>query len=257
MNGLKEGMEYLVEESKPVFKEYEGRLFANKQMYPVHDKQPLAKPLRMSTLTSFMDYIKSQSDTMAPNMIIHIQNPTKVVLLSSLNGDREREMIAEAVPDVPDFEFGRYYGTETFTIKVMAGFYDVVDNPFTDKEKILKFVGTGQSGTVKSYGDDGVSQSVTIQKTTTSKAEDIVPNPVQLCPYRTFREIDQPCSSFIFRMQDRGDELTAALFDADGGAWQSIAVMDIKKYLVEQMKEWTDFLRAENIERKSEFTIIA
>ena len=36
MDGLKEGMEYLVEQSKPDFKEHEGKLFANKEMYRVH-----------------------------------------------------------------------------------------------------------------------------------------------------------------------------------------------------------------------------
>ena len=34
-------------------------------------------------------------------------------------------------------------------------------------------------------------------------ADVIVPNPVLLAPYRTFQEIEQPFSNFVFRMADK------------------------------------------------------
>lgn len=257
MNGLKEGMEYLVEQSKPDFKEHEGKLFSNKEMYRVHEYAPLSRPLEMNTLTSFIDYIKSQTDSMAENMIIHIKSPTCVSLLSSLNDDRQREEIAVANALVPEFRFGEFYKHENFLIHVMAKFHDNAADPYTDKDKILKFVGTGQCGTLRDYSDDGVSQSVTIQKTTTSKEEDVVPNPVELCPYRTFNEVSQPVSQFIFRMSDDDYGLKAALFEADGGAWKNEAILEIKKYLAEQLNNWSDELKASNCSISTNFTIIA
>lgn len=75
-----------------------------------------------------------------------------------------------------------------------------------------------------------------------SKGDAIVPNPVKLKPYRTFLEVDQPVSEFIFRMkQDKYDGVLCALFEADGGAWKMEATERIKKYLESELKEYDNF----------------
>lgn len=71
-----------------------------------------------------------------------------------------------------------------------------------------------------------------------SKAEAIVPSPCVLKPFRTFPEVEQPASKFIFRMRDgMRDTVEAALFEADGGAWKNEARANISTYLCEQLKE--------------------
>ena len=47
------------------------------------------------------------------------------------------------------------------------------------------------------------------------------PNPVMLRPYRTFAEVEQPASQFVFRI-DKNAEM--ALFSADGGKWHLNAI---------------------------------
>lgn len=59
-----------------------------------------------------------------------------------------------------------------------------------------------------------------------------MPNPVYLAPYRTFAEIEQPVSKFVFRMES-GPK--AALFEADGGAWKNEAILKIKEYLQKEL----------------------
>jgi hypothetical protein len=66
-----------------------------------------------------------------------------------------------------------------------------------------------------------------------------VPNPVVLAPFRTFPEIKQPESKFIFRMQSGP---RAALYEADGGAWRNEAMSGIKEYLQDMLAD------VENIE---------
>jgi hypothetical protein len=51
---------------------------------------------------------------------------------------------------------------------------------------------------------------------------------VVLAPYRTFVEVTQPESDFVFRMQNGP---RCALFEADGGAWKLTAMRHIKEYL--------------------------
>ena len=230
MEGLKEAMRYLAEDlSTPHTEEYEGMLFADKKFYRVHQEQPVAQPFTMTTLSGLVGYIRSNTDKMREKMMIHIESPVTVSLQSMLNEDRTREKVATVKAKIPDFSYEYFYPSEEFTIKLMAQFMDIDGN--TDKGLLLKYAGTTQAGTVKNYGDDGVSQSAVIQQTLTSKDEAIIPNPVTLRPYRTFVEVEQPDSQFIFRAKDRGEDVGFALFEADGGAWESTAMNSIKEYL--------------------------
>lgn len=274
MNGLKEALEYAVGLSKPNYTEHEGEKWADKQMYRIHHKQPKAEPIEMNTLTSLLDYIRSNTDQMADHMIIHVQSPTKVSLYSQLDGDRIRERLVEVKALLPQFEFGRFYPAESFVINVMSKFIGgntgllnqesdqlpwkgepEQDPPAplcNDKETILKYAGTVESGTVAQYGDDGVSQKAVIQQTVTSKEDVVIPSPVNLIPYRTFLEVEQPSSSFIFRMKDvgHGAEPEMALFEADGGAWKINAMKSIHGYLKENLKDLI-------MESKVTYTIIS
>jgi hypothetical protein len=102
-----------------------------------------------------------------------------------------------------------------------------------DLDKILALVGTIKEENVRTTGDDGISQRV-VAKTGIARVEEVdVPNPVTLVPFRTFVEVPQPASKFIFRMQD-GPK--AALFEADAGAWKMQAMAGIKKFLKENIK---------------------
>lgn len=105
-----------------------------------------------------------------------------------------------------------------------------------DKEALLKVIGNLKTEAVKKHSDDGISQKVEIKQGITTVAEAVVPNPVLLAPFRTFPEIDQVPSQFIFRMREnRGVEM--ALFEADGGAWEMETIQRIKIYLESQIKE--------------------
>lgn len=115
----------------------------------------------------------------------------------------------------------------------------------TDRELLLKFAGTVESRTVAKYGDDGVSQKAVIKTGLVSKAETIIPSSVNLMPYRTFPEAEQPASDFIFRMRENGG-VQCAIFEADGGAWKSEAMKNVKAYLEKELAD-----------RSDQFTIIA
>ena len=103
-----------------------------------------------------------------------------------------------------------------------------------DKTVLLQYTGLIKNEAVKTTGDDGVSQQVTVKTGVASVGQAIVPNPVELAPYRTFPEVEQPISKFIFRMQEGP---RAALYEADGGAWRNKAILSIKEYLQEELKE--------------------
>ncbi len=102
------------------------------------------------------------------------------------------------------------------------------------KKMLLQVTGCIKEEAIKQVGDDGVSQSATIKTGVASVEPIIVPNPVMLAAYRTFQEIEQPVTKFIFRMKDGP---SAALFEADGGMWKNLAIERIREYLSTELKD--------------------
>ena len=193
----------------------------------------------MHTLTSLVDYIKSDVDAMSEKMIVEVASPTKVNLFSQLDYNRDREKLVSVSARVPEFSFNNFMDQEKFCINLQSKF---IDDPQTDRSLILKFAGTVETGTVADYGDDGITQKATVKTGIVSKGDDIIPNPVKLRPYRTFLEVEQPISEFIFRMkQDKYDGINCAIFEADGGAWQIAATKAIKEYLQFELADMTQF----------------
>lgn len=227
---LKEALQYLVEEMSPAdVRNIDGETYADRPMYRICHN-PKAEPINMNTLTSLIDYIKAKKEYIG-DVFVHVVSPTRVELYSTLDVDRVREHIVTVKASVPEFAFDRYTGHEFFCIGLQSTFI-----PNNDRELLLKFAGTVEQGTVEQYGDDGVTQKATIKTGIASKGEAIVPNPVILKPYRTFIEVDQPESSFIFRMRGNSG-IDCALFEADGGAWKMTAMHNIKAFLEEHLKE--------------------
>ena len=188
--------------------------------------------ITMNTLTSLVDYIKGQIDEMSPRMIVQVKSPGEVLLFSQLDEERQREYLVKVSAQVPEFRYERFIPHEEFCIAVQAKF---LSDPDTDKDLILKFAGTVEQGSVAEYGDTGVTQKATVKTGIASKSDALVPNPVKLRPYRTFTEVEQPVSEFIFRMADNNG-VTCALFEADGGAWKNTAMQSIKKYLENELE---------------------
>lgn len=226
---IKEALQYIVGLKEPVIQEIHDDVYSDKALHRVDRYFPAAEPIKMNTLSSLVDYIKNRIDTMPERMIIHVVSPEEVKLFSCLNDNREREHLVDVRAQVPAFRYETFIDHESFCINVQAKF---LDDPETDKAILLQFAGTVEQGSVAEYGDDGVTQKATVRTGIASKTEAVVPNPVKLRPYRTFVEVEQPLSEFIFRMkQDKYDGINCAIFEADGGAWKIAAMKSIKEYL--------------------------
>ncbi|WP_337664227.1 hypothetical protein [Suilimivivens sp.] len=233
---IQKALQYLVGLGEAKEHTIHGDTYSDKELYRVDKLLRMAAPIEMNILTSLVDYIKAHIDTMAEKMIIQVVSPEEVRLFSQLNEKRCRETIVKVEALIPSFRYEHFIDHESFCISVQAKF---MDDPATDKALLLKFAGTVEQGSVAEYGDDGVTQKATVRQGIASKTDAVVPNPVKLRPYRTFTEVVQPASDFIFRMkEDRG--ITCALFEADGGAWKNAAMKNIKEYLEFELEGYQD-----------------
>lgn len=184
------------------------------------------KPVQARTLTALMDYMEHCSQEFPGRMIIHIADPTHVRLLSELDAERERETLFETEAETSAFRFGEWYDQENFMIALQANF-----QANNDLAAVLKLAGNIVSKNDQTYSDDGTTQVATMTIGVATKVDAIVPNPVTLIPFRTFQEVAQPESAFVFRIGERGGTPAFKLIEAEGGLWKMTAVNAIKDYI--------------------------
>ncbi len=231
---LKEAMQYLIEQAREVLVEQEDRPYSTVQLHPVLD--PMPDPLGVHTLTGISDYLAENTDGLEKsNLLVHVQDARKVFLYQRLSGPFEQRpcfLCAHYTED--QFTFGRFMDIEQFVIELQAKF---VQDDMT--ALILQVVGNITDGVVNTFADDGVTQQVTSKSGVGRVVNADIPNPVNLQPYRTFSEIEQPPGRFILRMQTgNGQERPkVALFEADGGAWKLEAIKRIQKWLRDHAPE--------------------
>ncbi|WP_334196223.1 hypothetical protein [Muricomes intestini] len=232
---IKEAMQYIAslkeEAMEPQIIDIAGKTYCNKDL-KLYDEEPMAVPIGSTTLSAMVDYIKSCSKELREDMILHVVRPTEVKLYSGLTEDRTREYLFQCNAQVPGFEFDRWYDQERFLIETQANF-----EMAGDMNIILQVAGNVESNATANYGDDGVSQKTTIHQGIASKADVIVPNPVTLVPYRTFLEVEQPSSQFVFRIKDQDGQPAFKIVEAEGGLWKNEAMKSIKYYFAEQIPE--------------------
>lgn len=225
---IKSALEYLISLGKDDVVEVNGQSYTTQNLK--HIKYPTPAPVEITTLSGLVDYIKSNIDHHdLEDLMIHICSPHTVKLYSSLGYDTGRDCYIECKALTPNIEFNRFYDTEQFIIILQSCFVAT-----DDLEKVLKVVGNIKEENVRTVGDDGISQEVTVKAGIARVGNAVVPNPVVLAPYRTFPEVDQPSSKFVFRMQNGP---RCALFEADGGMWRIAAMKNIKSYLKDELAD--------------------
>ncbi|WP_170140695.1 hypothetical protein [Oceanobacillus arenosus] len=184
--------------------------------------------LEINTLTGLVNYIHANLERIDCNFFLQVNDEKTVSLKGTLESDGGRENLVVANAITPSFSYGRFHDAEELIIAFQSKFTKT-----EDRDLLLKVIGNVKEENVRKTGDTGISQAVTI-KTGIASADDVlVPNPVTLAPYRTFLEVDQPASDFIFRMKDGP---TGAIFEADGGAWRNEAIENVRDYLVAELE---------------------
>lgn len=232
-------VEAIKESVKTSVIEVDGRQFVDRELFNPPDPH-LPTALKIHTLTGLIDYVNGRGriDQNGSGLItcIHVVGPDRVDVCGPLQGrQNNRPIFASAIYEQPrngiGFGFGSFCDPETFTIALQSLFDDS-----GDVRQVLKLVGNLRQEAVKTLEDDGVTQVVGTRAGVVLKTEAQVPNPVTLAPYRTFNEVKQPHSAYVFRVRENGEKLpTCALFCADGDAWKLVAIERIKNYLAEKI----------------------
>lgn len=229
---LKEFVEKLLELKRPETVQVKNRDYSTINLEPI--LEPSFKDLYVFNLESLITYIKDDPDILKnKHKIINIVSPTRILLQSSIYGEfkqRDTYMTVDCKELLPDIYFERFMSIEQFIITLKSKF--VMTN---ELEQIVKIVGNISDETVTNYNDDGITQQVAVRTGIARVGEVALPPKIELKPYRTFVELEQPSSEFLLRANKRSGEIEFALFEADGGAWKNESISRIAKYLEDKL----------------------
>lgn len=193
---------------------------------------PSAPAFSVGTLDGFVNLLESGVDNFeADSTLIHVTTFGRVDLVerkADSYGRRIAHVSAVLTEGVTTFPYFNKFGSqEDFIIGLQSHFQATPD--LAGLLDLASHI-TGKE-TVKQV-DSGIAQEVTVQRGSAFKEAVEVKARVSLKPFRTFRELDQPASEFIFRVKD-GAQL--ALFEADGGAWKIAAIAGIASWLANRI----------------------
>lgn len=173
---------------------------------------------------------------------IHVVNQVKVHLLTAVVDSWGRRQLAAvaAVREAIAFPFSKYLDQQSFIIGLLSLFV-----PTPERDELIALASNIVSVLEGSGKDDGIAQAVTTKRgVSLQSGPQNVRGRFKLAPYRTFREVEQPESEFVFRMKagDDGEPPELMLVEADGGAWKITAMEAIAKWLRVQQTSSVDSL---------------
>lgn len=184
--------------------------------------------IRLTDLKSFCELIKSEIDKIGQTLFIQVVNPTTVRAFTTFDEKKRRVLPYECGWGGRIYNFDTWNGYEEFVINLRANFV-----PTDDTQNVIKMIANIVNCDKQELTDDGVSQSVRTQRGTQVGMQE-VKSIIKLAPFRTFADVEQPVSEFLFRIKDNGTRF--GLFEADGGRWQLEAKKNIAEYIKGQFK---------------------
>lgn len=206
--------------------EREGNLYTARDLELV--KPPLPAPVRVGTLSGLVDLVNALA---LKDAFVQIESPTTVSVHNKsvdVAGQRVQH-IACVKPALVAFVYGNWMAPGDFAIALQTQF--VADAG--DIQSLLVLASNVKQEAVTINEDDGYSQKLSASAGVALKHSVTAKPRVMLAPYRTFSEVEQPVSMFLFRA--RGGTPTEqpklALFEADGGKWANEATENIARYL--------------------------
>jgi len=208
-------------------KKIDGRIYTYGKFSEL--RMPKLETMRLSTLDGFIEFANSREDR--SKLIVTIDSQEHVSLRSA-NVDKDWNnydllAIASASEFISDYKYGRSYDAEEFMIRLQTGF---IITPARDN--LIKVAGNMSGESESKIEDDGVTQSTTVGRAVKTKVT--IKNPVELKPVRTFQEVEQVSSPFIFRIDD---DMNLTLHTGDSGKWKLAAIKEIAKYLRGNLNE--------------------
>lgn len=229
---IKTALQYLVGLKDNKIYEINGKAYSDNKLSLVEEERRYRNEVEFTSLDGIVQMIRNEIEDYAPQVFIRIKDHKHVDVFTRPD-DLERRTYPYAATCVDaDFKEGWRKQAEAI-IELRSRFI-----PTEDSDYLINLISRINNDQGVKTEDNGVSQTVVVKQGVSLAATEEVKQRLTLQPFRTFREVPQPESEFILRLNPDGD---IGLFGADGGIWKMEAKDSIKAYFEKQLE---DFVKA-------------
>ena len=226
---IKEAIQYLVSLKDNKTYQIGQHTYSDRPLERITDPKYFPRRYSVTSLSALVDIIKAEMHKVPFGpLFVRVTSPTGVTVDASLDGEMERFQFYAA--ECVDANFKPdWFRQEEAIIKLQSSFLPTADSVYL--LDLLSRVSVEDGVTSQ---DNGVSQTVVAKQGVSLKSAETVKNIVSLKPFRTFREVAQPESAFLLRVDKNGN---IGLLEADGGIWKMEAKQNIAKFLRDGLKD--------------------
>lgn len=229
---LREFLNRILELKRPETVVVNGRPYSTLGLTAVGE--PMAESVSVGTLTGLVDLYRANLDEVQSGtewaIALHVVSHecVRVISLGTNEWAKRRTYIVANHEGGKAFSFGQWLSPEQLIIGLQSMFY-----PTEDQKELLGICSTISAETLSLSEDDGITQRATVGRSVAFKQNKKINPIVSLQPYRTFSDIEQPASNFLFRLHQSSDgkAVQCMLTEADGGVWKQVAMQSIKAWL--------------------------
>lgn len=184
---------------------------------------------QVKSLDAIANLIKTEIGKARVPLFIRIDTPTRVFVESSWDSEFDRDFLYQANCEEANFQPG-WRDHEKAIIELKSAFI-----PTEGQQYLLDLLSRLCVDDGVETTDNGVTQTVTTKQGVSLKQAENVRNIVGLKPFRTFREVNQPESMFLIRVDDKS---RVAILEADGEIWKIEAKLNIKAYFENELADY-------------------
>lgn len=202
----------------------------------IYNLPPAPETQRLNSLEELVAHIKDEGDFLRDGSPIYVSATSPTAVLVTTRPSEKLRMARKALyyakaADVPGFS-GAKWTLEQARIALRSQFQRSGDGE-DDADYILNLLANVTTDHQEANTDNGVTQQVTVRKGVGLSEQVQVRPIVTLAPYRTFQEVQQPASEFVFRIDPDGRSIQ--LEEADGGMWRLAARETVRDYLKKEL----------------------
>lgn len=231
---LRDAIDRITDLARPFTMEADGHKFCSKALLEVKAEEFSPTVYEVDTLDALVKLILTEGLTLGRRLYVRVDSARKVTVTTTYNNGELRNPylrfpLYEAVSDVPGVTIGNLMSQERAIVELQSLY-----GATPDRDYLLDLLSRIDVNEGVSSVDNGVTQEVNVRTGAVLKQATPVRPIVQLQPYRTFLEVEQPVSDFLLRVSKEGEP---TLFEADGGAWKLEAKRSIAAYLAEKLAD--------------------
>ena len=228
---LEKALRYLVSLKDNKTYEIDGITYSDHELHIVEAPTYRRSGMEFGSLDAIVKMVRTElpeyDGLIGLPVYIQVENHKRVKVFTRTDVQEKRLFPYEAVCRDTEFSEG-WRDQQAAIIELRSRFI-----PTDDASYLLDLISRISDEKGVQSNDNGVSQTVTVKQGVSLMATEIVKPRISLKPFRTFREIPQPESEFILRLDETG---RVGLFEADGGIWKMEAKDNILTYFAKELE---------------------